>query len=381
MQLHFSQRSITKLPFSTDGKRYEVVDSKQPGLILRVGAKKKSFYWRTRANYRPVKVHLGEFGFTTVDQARLEVHKLILQSREGCLPPSLRKEKSLRVTAPTLQAVLDEYLSMRKLRQTSIDSYLKIARLYLTDFMPRQVNEITSHDCMRLYQGLRDSKSPAKANDAIRLLNALMSYAKATHDVEVCEVKAKLKAAKILQSTPARDNRLTPEEIPLLLTSLAARPLHYQIMIKTALLTGMRRAELQKLTWQDLNLSDGTLLARNTKNHKDHLLPLGPQLLTLLSGFKANHAAGPIFPSRIDRWAAIVSQTSGMRFSLHALRRTFISTATKLLGNPLLVKALVNHSSNDVTEKNYVRFEQEDLRAAMGLIEKWMLQSQPSSSD
>lgn len=373
MLCNLNQSYIQRLPFAKKGTRYEVRDKLLPGLTLRVGPKRKSFYWHTRVAGKAVKIHLGIFGFTTTDQARMEVHKLILQSREGTLPRSLRKEQAQRIHSPTLQAVLDEYLSTRKLRQTSIDSYLKIARLYLPGFMPRPVTEITSQECLRLYQSLRDSKSPAKANDAIRLLNALMTYAKATLDVDVCEVKAKLKAAKLLEATPARDSRVTPKDIPVLLASLKDRPHHYEVMIMTALLTGMRRAELQKLTWQDLDETEGTLLARDTKNHKDHLLPLGPRLLAMLLDFRPQDATGPIFSSRIDRWAAIVSQTSGIRFSLHALRRTFISTATKLLGNPLLVKALVNHSSNDVTEKNYVRFETEELRESMIRIEDEIL--------
>lgn len=375
MLCNLNQSYIQRLPFAKKGTRYEVRDKLLPGLTLRVGPKRKSFYWHTRVDGKAVKIHLGIFGFTTTDQARMEVHKLILQSREGTLPPSLRKEQSLRSPSPTLQFVLDEYLSSRKLRQTSIDSYLKIARLYLADLMTQPVIDITSQDCMKLYQGLRDSKSPAKANDAIRLLNALMTYAKATYDVEVCQVKAKLKAAKLLEATPARDHRLTPQEIPVLLASLSARPLHYQVMIKTALLTGMRRAELQKLTWKDLDETQGTLLARDTKNHKDHLLPIGPQLLAMLMSFRPVNAIGPIFPARIDRWAAIVSKTSGIHFSLHALRRTFISTASKLLGNPLLVKALVNHSTSDVTERNYVRFELEDLRECMEKIELHLLKN------
>lgn len=372
MHLHLNERSINRLPYASSGTRYEVRDTRQPGLTLRISSKSKSFYWHTRVNGKATKVHLGKHGFTTVDQARMEVHKLILQSREGCLPPSLRQEKALRKPAPTLQEIFEEYLTMRKLRDTSKETYSKIMRLYLPHLATRPVTEITGDDCYKLYSSLRDSKSPAKANGVLQLLDSLVRYAGTVYEVDVCQVKAKVKAAGLLASTPARNTRIEESQLTEWFKSIEDRPYHYKVMLITAILTGFRKSELEKLTWEDFDYTKGTLLARNTKNHKDHLLPLGPYLTTLLHDFKNinNPADGKIFGSRLDRWAFIASSKGTVPFSLHALRRTFASTAAKLIGNSIIIKALMNHShQGDVTIKNYIRLEHDDLRLALIKIE------------
>ena len=104
-------------------------------------------------------------------------------------------------------------------------------------------------------------------------------------------------------------------------------------------------------------------------------MPLGPTLLRVLQAYRQHTGGqGQIFVDRVDRWAQIASNKGAVRFSMHALRRTFTSVAAKQLGNPLLVKALVNHiATGDVTVRNYVRFETDDLRQAMQQIETFIL--------
>lgn len=315
MSAKLNDRYIARLPFADKGTRYEVPDKKQPGLVVRISTQTKSFYWRTRVNYRPVKIHLGVCGHTSIHMARAEVLKLILQSREGVLPPSLRKEKALRHPSPTLQEIFDSYVAMRKLRDTSKETYGKLMRLYLSGLSSRKVSEITPEDCFQLYQSLRDGKSPAKANGVIQLLDALMKYAGAVHEVEVCQVKAKIKAAGLLTATPARDSMIKDTQLKAWFDSLKPRPLHYRVMLLTTVLTGFRKAEIEKLQWNDVDLLAGTLLARETKNHRDHLLPLGPQLINMLKHYREVTREDHIFGNRVDRWAAIASEKGGIKFS------------------------------------------------------------------
>jgi integrase len=369
---------IARLPRPAKGTRYEVRDKKQAGLILRVGTCRKSFYWRTRVNCQYVKVHLGEYGHTTIEQARLEVLKLILQSREGTLPPSLRQQKNKQKQAPTLLQIFEQYLSMRKLRDTSKETYRKIMRLYLQDLAILPVTQITSNDCYKLYCKLRDGKSPAKANSVLQLLDSLVRYAGIIHEVEVCQVKAKVKAAGLLIATPARDSRIKESELGIWFASLAARPVHYRVMLLTTLLTGFRRSEISKLTWNDFDPISNTLLARDTKNHQNHLLQIGPKLSEVLKVFHAHTDAEVIFSNRVDRWAALASSQGGVNFSMHTLRRTFATIVAKVTKSPIIVKQLMNHScQGDVTMYNYIRTEENDLRTAMAAIEDFVIETAP----
>lgn len=375
MSVLLTDNYIAKLPPAAKGTRYEVRDKRQPGLLIRVGSLRKSFYWHTQLNGQQVKLQLGLFNHTTVEDARTEVFRLIHEKRLGVLPRSLREERQARKPGLTLNVIFEEYTNKRKLRDTTKESYSKIMRLYLAQLATKSVTDITADDCFQLYQELRDSKSPAKANGTLQLLNSLLRFAAAIHDLPVCQAKSKVKAAGMLVATPAKDDMIKASELAIWFQGLLPRPLHYRVLLLTAVLTGFRKAELEKLDWSDFNAQDGTLLARDTKNHRDHLLPLGPVLQQLLCLYRQHTGGqGQIFVDRVDRWAQIASNKGNVRFSMHALRRTFISIAAKQLGNPLLVKALVNHiATGDVTVRNYVRFEQEDLREGMRTIETFIL--------
>lgn len=375
MSVLLTDHYIGKLPPAAKGSRYEVRDKRQPGLLIRVGSLRKSFYWHTQLNGKQVKVQLGLFNHTSVEDARTEVFRLIHEKRLGVLPRSLREERQARKPSLTLRVVFEEYTSKRKLRDTTKESYGKIMRLYLPHLADKPVTDITADDCFQLYQTLRDSKSPAKANGTLQLLDSLLRFAAAVHDLQVCQAKTKVKAAGMLVATPAKDDMIKPSELGIWFQGLLPRPVHYRVLLLTAVLTGFRKAELERLDWSDFNPTEGTLLARDTKNHKDHLLPLGPTLLRVLLAYRQySDSQGQIFVDRVDRWAQIASNKGAVRFSMHALRRTFISIAAKQLGNPLLVKALVNHiATGDVTVRNYVRFETDDLRQAMQHIETFIL--------
>lgn len=375
MSVRLTDSYVHKLPFASKGTRYEIRDNLQAGLLLRIGSRRKVFYWDTTQNSKHIKIQLGLFSHTTVEDARTEVFRLIHEKRLGVLPRSLREERQTRKPGLTLNVVFEEYTSKRKLRDTTKESYSKIMRLYLSHLANKPVTEISSDDCFQLYQELRDGKSPAKANGTLQLLDSLLRFAAAIHDLQVCQAKSKVKAAGMLVATPARDEMIKASELTIWFKGLEPRPLHYRVLLLTAVLTGFRKAELEKLDWSDFNEQEGVLLARDTKNHRDHLLPLGPVLQRLLCSYRQHTGGqGQIFVDRVDRWAQIASNKGNVRFSMHALRRTFVSIAAKQLGNPLLVKALVNHiATGDVTVRNYVRFEQDDLREGMREIESFIL--------
>lgn len=164
MQITLSDSAILRLAPAKKGMRYEVKDAVTPGLILRVGSLKKTFYLYVKVAGCQVRIRLGDFTVLTTDQARVAASReLLALTTDG--PARSRK-------ALTLKDAFDEYLSVRSLRQDSIDSYKKIVRLYLSDFMPLPIADVTPTMCLERYIKLRDAKSPSKANDALRVLRA-----------------------------------------------------------------------------------------------------------------------------------------------------------------------------------------------------------------
>lgn len=70
-----------------------------------------------------------------------------------------------------------------------------------------------------------------------------------------------------------------------------------------AMATGMRKAELMKLQWQDVNLKDRFLILHKTKGRKRRRVPLSGLALTLLNEHnKIRRLASPLlFPSEINQ--------------------------------------------------------------------------------
>ncbi len=107
-----------------------------------------------------------------------------------------------------------------------------------------------------------------------------------------------------------------------------------------------------------------------TKNHRVHTLPLSDHLVELLSRRKSKAVSTYVFPGKrpgthlTDTTMAIdkVRQLSGQHFTLHDLRRTFITLAESCDFSGYTLKRLLNHRDpNDATE-GYIVLDIERLR-------------------
>lgn len=118
-----------------------------------------------------------------------------------------------------------------------------------------------------------------------------------------------------------------------------------------------------------------------TKNNESHTLPLSDFLYDLLVArhqkkindyvFPGTGAAGHIIEPR--KQMANVTKASGVHFTVHDLRRTFITIAESLDISAYALKRLMNHKmSNDVTA-GYIITDVERLRKPMQLITDYFL--------
>lgn len=147
------------------------------------------------------------------------------------------------------------------------------------------------------------------------------------------------------------------------------------------LFTGLRRNEAAKLTWNRVDLKDKTIVIKDTKNHTDHTLPLTDFLYDLLTKRKAEAKTKYVFPNESNtdymtdpkKQIARVIKESGVNFSTHDLRRTFITIAESLDISAYALKRLLNHKmANDVTA-GYIISDVERLRVPMQKITDYIL--------
>jgi integrase len=146
------------------------------------------------------------------------------------------------------------------------------------------------------------------------------------------------------------------------------------------LLTGMRFGETRKLKWTHIDFENKILIVPRelTKSDREHRLPLSDFLVALLKKrhIYRNHSEWVFQSSRLkgkhlSGGVGIVSRVrakSGIHFTFHDLRRTFLTMGEKLDVPLYALKRLVNHSiSNDMTGR-YLVFDIERLRSYMSQI-------------
>jgi integrase len=147
------------------------------------------------------------------------------------------------------------------------------------------------------------------------------------------------------------------------------------------LFTGLRRQEAATLTWEQIDLTAKTLTVLETKNSDTHVLPLSDYLHNLLTQryqsrtnqyvFPGTGAAGHIIEPR--KQMAHVTKASGIAFTVHDLRRTFITIAESLDIPAYALKRLLNHKMTNNVTAGYIIADVERLRKPMQLITDYIL--------
>lgn len=133
----------------------------------------------------------------------------------------------------------------------------------------------------------------------------------------------------------------------------------------------MRRNEIAKLRWEHIDLKRRSLHLPRTKNGDPLDLPLSDFVADLLQQRSANRKKSPwVFPGpgksghlvETKKFTSRVTERSGVGFTLHDLRRTFISIAESLDIPHYALKRMLNHRiSGDVTG-GYIVIDVERLR-------------------
>jgi integrase len=139
------------------------------------------------------------------------------------------------------------------------------------------------------------------------------------------------------------------------------------------LLLGVRRDELMKAKWQDIDWSRKELRIPETKTGKVHYLPLSTPALAILKNLPHVDGNPHILPgekkgqpiANIERIWQRVRKAAGVEdVRLHDLRRAVGSWLAQS-GNSLhLIGRVLNHSSQ-ATTAIYARFAQDNVRQAM----------------
>lgn len=395
--LKFTKAKLNPLQPAEKGKRNYYHDEKTPGLILQVtDSGTKTFQVYKWQNNKPVRVTLGRYPGMTIEQAQKIAKKTIAELADGIDPN--KKKKADRVKGVTLRECFDKYIKTKKLKPGTIIDYERVMREGFSDWQNKPMKEITRDMVEAKHRNL-GKNSEARANNAMRVLRALFNYAGEVYEDEEGRTLFPDNPVKRLSKTNGwytierkqtviKDHELEKWFEAVLSLSLADGVLYdtARDYLLVLMLTGMRKTECAKLSWENICFKSKTLKIIDVKNNKAHTLPLSDYLQEILQNrYNRRTHKKFVFPSDtsstgyisdVRGLVKIVRQHSGVVFTLHDIRRTFITIAEGRDISVYALKRLVNHSTKngDVTD-GYIITDVERLRGPMQQVTDYILKA------
>ena len=342
---------------------------------------------------------------------------------------SLQEKRNLDVAkrtaekseAVTLGRAFQDFLRTRTLKARTIRDYERSIEIAFKDWKQRRVIDITRDMIARKHTKLRDDAlsnykkertdrkkkkdgiakkdldlvGNAQANQHMRFLRSLMNFCAGYYEdaeggplIKHNPVE-RLSQTKAWYRVPRRQTVIKPDQLPNWLKAVHGLENEnirdYLIFI---LLTGSRREESFMLEIEQVDLKNRSYNLIDPKNRQDITLPLPDYLFKVvekriknLKGFKylfpGTDRTGSLNPNThlVEPKAQVkkVIEKSGVKFTLHDLRRLFITTADALDLSTFCVKRLVNHSMGSDVTSGYIVSDVERLRGPMQKIEDKIL--------
>lgn len=392
MMQKLTKAFVDKIGFVESGQIF-YRDSELLGFGLRVGKTAKVYFAESKLNGKTVRVSIARHNVVTVDDARSQAKTILAEISSGKNPHELEKARKAKLI--TVAEVLESYIQTRgNLKPSTIQDYRHTFVTYLNDWQNKPIIEITKDMVEKKFRKISET-SPSQANKTMRNFRAVMNYAIVKYEDNNGESfmrnnpvsrLTQLRAwhRNVRRNTLIKHYDLAPwykAVMNLTNDSIAPNREVVRDFLLLVLFTGLRRSEAARLTWNRVDLRDGTMIITDTKNHTDHTLPLTDFLHDLLTKRKAEAKTQYVFPNETNtgfmtdpkKQIYNVIKESGVNFTVHDLRRTFITIAESLDISAYSLKRLLNHKmANDVTA-GYIITDVERLRAPMQKITNYIL--------
>lgn len=368
-------------------------DDKLRGFGVRITASGvKSFIVEKRIGSTVRRKTLGRTSDLTVKDARTLAQTFLGSVAKGIDP--VAEQKDQRIRSVTLQEVFNDYLTVRKtLKPNTVHDYRRIMRENFSDWLQRPLQTITKDKVAKRHLEI-GQRSPARANNSMRVLRALFNFAAGQYEDSKGRGLFQENPVGRLSHTRAwyrierRRTWIRPTDMSawyqgvMSLTdqgdSLGETVRDYLLF---TLFTGLRKTEGLTLTWDNVDLQERSFIIPDTKNREPHILPLSDFLHELLSKRQETRLNEFIFAGTGRRGHLIephrqiqrVIQQSGVKFGLHDLRRTFITIAEGLDISAYALKRLLNHKMRHDVTAGYIMTDVNRLRAPMQQITDQLL--------
>lgn len=236
----------------------------------------------------------------------------------------------------------------------------------------KRPDKLTPLDADRLRLKQLKGAAPKSIANTLELLRRLLNFAASR---ELCNMPSF--KVKVPRTDNEKTEDLTPKQFQALMKAIDESEHHDAAnMMRLALATGMRRGEMFKLQWDDIDFRKGFITLRQPKGGKTQTIPLSMMARSILK----NHpkGSGPyVFPGRGGRQRVDISKavrsicdTANLPRDfrpLHGLRHVFASAlASSGRVDLYTLQRLLTHKTPIMTQR-YAHLRDDALRRASNL--------------
>ncbi|MBU2843826.1 site-specific integrase [Acidithiobacillus thiooxidans] len=287
---------------------------------------------------------------------------------EGEMVRGLWRDRS-QSESTTLKECLERYL-------TEVTPHKKTPhpeQMRLRQWMKRPIacSFISAVRGMDVAEAVKAMEREGKSANTIRLHLAVLSHlfkvAKTEWGMEA--LTNPVQAIRKPKLPQGRDRRLEGNEEDRLLEACRNddNP-HLYSLVQFAIETAMRRGELCRLTWENINLSRRVALLPDTKNGSKRLVPLSTAALKVLNALP-HRLEGPVWETKPDTitqsFARCCKRAHIEDLCFHDLRHEATSRLFEKGLHPMQVSAITGHKTLQML-KRYTHLKAEDLAILLG---------------
>jgi integrase len=377
-KMKLTEKSIARLRAPTaSGKQIAYWDDTLRGFgVLCSGVSNKKSYvvQRDLPNGKTRRITLGSVAELSQDAARDKARETLQVMRGGTDPKDLLKNEI------TLSKALDAYLKARAdyLRPASVRTYNDAVHKHLADWLDMPLRNITREMvegqlvAIAKKVATRNGNGNATANLALRAFRVIYNFALDRSPPSNPLPPNPVRLKRLWLPVESRTRRVTDDDLKRFYKAVTdlENKVHRDYLL-LILFTGFRRNEAAALRWDEVDFKSRIirLPASRAKAKRKLDLPMSDLVHDLLVARRRIGDAKWVFPANsksghLEEPKSLlrtVADATGFHVSVHDLRRTFVTVASKRV-EWLVLKALVNHSLGKGVTEGYIQISAEQLR-------------------
>jgi integrase len=312
----------------------------------------------------------------TLNQARVTAQKVFAAKLDGRDLAAEKKDARRRMVADSVDDLLEAFIAQHVSQNRSAPEISRMLRREVgSAWGSRSIHEISKRDVIDVVSAIEQRGAPVAANKALKAIKTFFRW---------CIGRA------VLDRSPAdgvplpakqvtRDRVLDDSELAKII--LAARQIGapYGDIVEILALTGQRREEVARCTWDEIDLKTRTwkLSSGRTKNAKSHEVHLSDPVMEVLNRANKRHKfifsrAGDSSFQGFSSAKREIDELSGVTgWRLHDLRRTCVSGMARLGIAPHVADKILNHQAGTISGVAAVYQRHDFLAERKEALETW----------